>query len=444
MNPGDPLRKGQFMKNQNNGPNVSLNLNVRDLKQSATLRINELSNNLIREGKTVFKLGLGQSPFPVPDVVQNELKANTHQKDYLPVLGLRELRGVISSYLRKNHGVAYPPNNIMIGPGSKELMFILQLTCYGDLVIPTPSWVSYAPQAHIIGRNIHWLQTEATNNWKVTPEEINKLCKDDPHRPRLMILNYPANPHGCSYTEKELKAFAKVARKYGIILLADEIYGEIHHTGNHISIARFYPEGTIISTGISKWCGAGGWRLGIFAFPKSLTKLKDAMAVVASETYTSTSAPIQYATVRAFKGGISLETYLSHSRRILRGLAKLFHQKLTDADVSVVYPDGAFYLFPDFDNYREKLKAKNIYTSEDLSETLLKETGIATLPGADFGRPREELTLRLSYVDFNGAKALSESYQIPPDQELDAQFFYQHTMNCCNAVDRLVEWLGTL
>lgn len=432
------------MQRNSKSPHVNLNLNIRGLEQSATLRINELSNRLLRDGKTVYKLGLGQSPFPVPGVMQEELRANAHQKDYLPVFGLRALRGAVSGYLRKMHGVAYAPDDVMIGPGSKELMFILQLVFYGDIVIPIPSWVSYAPQAYIVGRHIHWLRTNADNRWKIDPDDINRLCAGDPDRPRLIILNYPANPHGCSYTEQELKALAKIARKYGIMILSDEIYGEIHHLGRHVSIARFYPEGTIISTGISKWCGAGGWRLGAFAFPRSQAPLKHAMGVVASETYTSTSAPIQFAAVRAFKGGMVLESYLSHARRILRGLAALLHRKLTDAGLAVALPDGAFYLFPDFAPFREQLRARGISTGAALSEALLKETGIAALPGSDFGMNPEDLTLRLSYVDFDGAKALAASYQIPPEQELDNAFFNQHAINCCLAVDRLVEWLEAL
>ena len=399
---------------------------------------------MIRDGQRIFKMGLGQSPFPVPEIVQAELRANAHQKDYLPVQGLRELCGEISNFLRRRHGLAYSPNNVMVGPGSKELMFILQLVCYGNLVIPTPSWVSYAPQATIVGHHISWLDTSAANHWKIDPDEIRRLCRPDPNRPRIMILNYPANPTGCSYTEDELKAIAEVAEEFGIILLSDEIYGEIHHTGNHVSIARFYPEGTIVSTGLSKWCGAGGWRLGVFAFPQSLTWLKDAMTVVASETYTSTSAPIQYAAVRAFKGDSTLEDYLHHSRRILRGLGQLLYKKLTDAQVNLASPDGAFYLFPDFGHYQKQLNAKGIYSSSQLSECLLKETGIAALPGSDFGRPAQELNLRLSYVDFDGAQALAGSSQVPWDQELGDAFFEQYTVNCYHAIDQLTQWLERL
>ena len=118
-------------------PDIHLNLNVRGLPLSATLRISELSNQLLREGRQVYKMGLGQSPFPVPESVQEELRTNAYQKDYLPVMGLRELRSEVSDFISRTEGVRYTPDNVMIGPGSKELMFIIQLVYYGDLVIRT-------------------------------------------------------------------------------------------------------------------------------------------------------------------------------------------------------------------------------------------------------------------------------------------------------------------
>ena len=140
----------------NDDPDIHLNLNVRGLPVSATLDINERSRQLINQGQKIFKFGLGQSPFPVPKVVEDELKKNAHQKDYLPVLGLYQLRQAVADYYNRILGLEFEPERVMIGPGSKELMFILQLAYYGDLVIPRPSWVSYAPQAHIIGRHIQW------------------------------------------------------------------------------------------------------------------------------------------------------------------------------------------------------------------------------------------------------------------------------------------------
>lgn len=423
-------------------PNVNLNLNVRGLAQSATLSINEQSCQLLREGREVYRMGLGQSPFPIPYAVVEELKANAHQKAYLPVKGLESLRESVAGYYHRSQGIECSAEDILIGPGSKELMFILQLVYYGDLVIPTPSWVSYAPQAYIIGRHIRWLPTRSKENWRLTPSEIEALCSKDPERPRIIIINYPNNPTGCSYTVGELKSLARVAKRYRAVLLSDEIYGELHHEGKHISIAKFYPEGTIISSGLSKWCGAGGWRLGTFLFPKSMHWLLDSMAVVASETYTATSAPIQYAAVRAFNGGLRIEKYLAHSRRILRTLGRLLAEKLQSAAIGVPTPQGGFYLFPDFCSFRDLLEKQGITTSDSFCEHLLEETGVAALPGSAFGRESYELTARLAYVDFDGARALAASEQIPLHQELTTGYLKHYCASPIEAVNRIIGWLG--
>ncbi|MFQ5601615.1 MAG: aminotransferase class I/II-fold pyridoxal phosphate-dependent enzyme, partial [Candidatus Krumholzibacteriia bacterium] len=175
---------------------VHLNLNVRGLRQSATVAVNDRCDELRREGKQVYKLGLGQSPFPVPRPVIEELRANAHQKAYLPVKGLENLREAVSEYHCRTQGLAGSAAHVLIGPGSTELMFLLQLVYYGDVVIPTPAWVSYAPQAHIIGRHIRWLHNKSENGWRLLPGELENLCVQDPGRPRVLVLNYPSNPTG--------------------------------------------------------------------------------------------------------------------------------------------------------------------------------------------------------------------------------------------------------
>ncbi|RLK48186.1 aspartate aminotransferase/hypothetical protein [Alkalispirillum mobile] len=420
-------------------PEIHLNLNVRDLGQSATLAINERSAALAADGRHVFRFGLGQSPFPIPAAVESELKANAHQKDYLPVKGLRNLREAVAEYHRRGQGVEVSAEDVMIGPGSKELMFILQLVYYGDLVIPTPSWVSYAPQAHIIGRQIRWVQTRYQNNWRLMPEDLERLCARDPSRPRILILNYPNNPTGETYSADELQALAQVARRYRVVLLSDEIYGELHHRGQHMSVARFYPEGTIISSGLSKWCGAGGWRLGTFAFPRGLHWLLEAMSVVASETYTSTSAPIQFAAVRAFQGGLEIEQYLQQSRRVLQALGQYCWRRLDGAGLHTPRPAGGFYLFPDFSPLREQLTARGIGTASQLCNQLLEDTGVALLPGSAFGRPDEELSARLAYVDFDGAKVLTAAGDEPAGP-LSDEFLTHSCPNVVNGIERLVRW----
>ncbi|MBW2688638.1 MAG: pyridoxal phosphate-dependent aminotransferase [Deltaproteobacteria bacterium] len=418
-----------------------LNLNVRGLPVSATLGINELSNRLLAEGRQVYKMGLGQSPFPVPVPVVEALQANAHQKDYLPVRGLPALQEAVAGYYQRTQHLNFNPEHILVGPGSKELMFILQLVYYGDLVIPTPSWVSYAPQAHIIGRHVHWLPTSRDNRWLLTPDELEKLCKQDPSKPRIVILNYPNNPTGCSYTDDELKALAEVARTYQIIILSDEIYGELDFDGAHVSIARHYPEGTIISGGLSKWCGAGGWRLGTFAFPAALDWLLEGMAVVSSETFTATSAPIQYAAVRAFKGGPLIENYLIQSRRILQTLCTTACGRLAEAGAIIAPPKGSFYIFPDFSPLKEKLSARGIHTSGEMCERILEETGVAILPGSAFGRPDHELTTRLALVDFDGSKALIGAERYPLSEPLPAEFMDSCCFKVSEAIGKLCDWM---
>jgi aspartate aminotransferase len=412
------------------------------MSPSVTLAINERCNELRHAGRRVFKLGLGQSPFPIPRPVVDELKAQAHQKDYLAVKGLWDLREAVAHYHARSQGMTCAGEDVLVGPGSKELMFLLQLVFYGDLVIPTPTWVSYAPQAQIIGRKVHWLRTTAEHDWRLMPEEIEQLCAVDPDRPRIVVLNYPANPTGYTYSTERLKELARVARRYRVVLLSDEIYGELHHKGQHVSVARFYPEGTIVSGGLSKWCGAGGWRLGTFTFPRSLSWLLDAMATAASETYTTTCAPIQYAAVRAFHGGMEIERYLWLSRRILGALGRWTARRLGSGGVPIREPLGAFYVFPDFSPIAERLTSRGIRTSPQMCERLLEDTGVAILPGTGFGRPAEELTARIAYVDFDGPRVLAAAEQLPRNAALDEAFLRQYCAPVLEAIDRLCDWIG--
>jgi len=423
---------------------VSLNLDVRGLGPSATLAINERSNELRQQGTMIYKFGLGQSPFPVPQPVVEALRLHASEKNYLPVKGLPELREAVARFHRLKDHVDVQTEGVLIGPGSKELMFLLQIVFYGEIIIPTPCWVSYVPQAKILGRKLRLVSTTFEEGWRISPQQLMDVCEseDDVYRPRLLILTYPNNPNGVSYSTEELKAIAEVARKFEIILLSDEIYGQLHYKGEHVSVAQFYPEGTIISSGLSKWCGAGGWRLGTFSFPPSLDWLLEGMAAVASETYTSVSAPIQCAAVRAFRGGIRIERYLWHSRRILEKLGHWCADTLSQAGVRVHKPVGAFYLFPDFSLLAGRLAERGIHDSPTLCEQLLQDTGVAMIPGVSFERPPEELTARMAYVNFDGAKALTASESIPLHDALPDSFIHTWCPEVVTATEKIVDWLS--
>ena len=416
-----------------------LNPNVLGLPPSATLAINERSNELISQGRKVYKLGLGQSPFPVPRPVVEALRRAAPEKDYLPVRGLRPLREEVTEFLHRRHGIERARRQVLVGPGSKELIFMTQLAYAGELLVPSPSWVSYAPQARIIGRRVTWLPTTLEDGWKLLPSTLDDYCSASPGIPRLLILNYPNNPTGVSYSEAELAALADVARRHQLLVISDEIYADLDHHGRTASIAHHYPEGTVVSTGLSKWCGAGGWRLGVFSFPEELEWLCGAMAAIASETFTSVSAPIQYAGIEAFRGGPEIERYLELCRAILRELGSYSATLLRDAGCRLPPVDGAFYLFPEFSAVAESLRKRGIEDSPGLAEHLLQDTGVATLPGSVFGRPRTELALRLSYVNFDGEKALAAAED---GETVDGEFIRKHCPDTVEAMRRIAGWMA--
>ncbi|MFH1531877.1 MAG: aminotransferase class I/II-fold pyridoxal phosphate-dependent enzyme [Pseudomonadota bacterium] len=421
---------------------ISLNLDIRGIGHSPTLAINERSAALQAEGRQIHRLGLGQSPFPVPEPVVEALRRHAGEKDYLPVMGLPALRRAVADYHFRKEGVRADPNDVLIGPGSKELMFLAQLCYYGDLVVPTPCWVSYAPQARMLGRKVRLLPTNFAHRWRLSSQQLEALCEEDPDRPRLVILNYPGNPEGSTYRKSRLQDLARVARRYKVILLSDEIYGPLRFDGEHQSVARYYPEGTIVSGGLSKWCGAGGWRLGTFIFPESLRWLRDAMSAAASETYTSVSAPIQHAAITAFEGCAEIDDYLVHARRILSALGHRCTAKLREVGAHMVEPQGGFYVFPDFTALAPRLAARGIRTSVDLCTGLLEEAGVAVLPGTAFNRDPLELTFRIAYVNFNGAAALQASRETSPNLPLDEAWLRARCPETLAAIDRIAAWMN--
>ncbi len=426
----------------NSNQSAGVNPNIQGLKKSATLAINEQSRELSRGGKKIFRFGFGQSPFPVPQTVVQSLRENAACKDYLPVEGLGELRAAVAEFHARKHGLHFSKDDVFIGPGSKELMFILQLVYESELLLPAPSWVSYAPQAAMIGRDTKWLNASFSDDWRLTPETLAQHCEKAPSARRLLILNCPGNPTGGTYTADQLAELAEIARKHKVIILSDEIYGELHHRGEHVSIGRFYPEGTIVSSGLSKWCGAGGWRLGTFAVPPQMQWIRKAMGVVGSETFSTASAPVQFAAVTAFANGAEIESYLTNSRRILQALGNRAASLLRDFGVSVVRPDGAFYLFPDFSPLKEKFARRGITNSVEFCQALLEETGVALLPGIDFGRPAEELTTRLAYVNFDGGKALEAAERLASTDQINDQFLEEFCGDTLAGVKKLCDWLS--
>ena len=399
---------------------------VKNLKPSSTLLINETSRKLEEQGKKIFKFGFGQSPFKVPEGIVEELKNNAHQNKYLPMQGLSELREVVAKYTSTKKKYNYKSENVIIGPGSKELMFLLHVIFDGEIILPAPSWVSYAPQA-ILGRNkTQILQTKRENNWFPTASEIEEIILKDKNKNYLLFLNSPNNPSGqiC----ENLEAIADIAKKYNLIILSDEIYSELSFKDNYKSISNFCPEKAIVSTGLSKWCGAGGWRLGYFLVPNSLIEIKNMINVLASETFSAVSAPIQYAAIKAYKSDYS--HYINKSRNILSAVGSYVYENLKSNKVLINEPQGGFYLMPEFLN-------KKFNSSAEMCDSILNDTGVALLPGSDFGFDKNKMLARLSFTDFDGQKFMNK---IDVNQKIDNDLINEFAPKIIEGVDKLKKW----
>ena len=404
--------------------------NILKLKQSSTLVINEKCKELIGRGKKVYQFGFGQSPFPVPSKIVDALKNNAHRKEYLPIQGLEKLRHSISNNLRKKTGVDYPKENIVITPGSKEAMLLLHVAFNGEIILSAPSWVSYEPQA-IIGRNkVHWIQTSRENNWFPTAKQLEKKIKSIKKKNLIFILNSPNNPSGTICNN--LKELAEVAKKYDLIILSDEIYTDLTFCNKYESISQYYPEKTFISGGLSKWCGAGGWRVGFFAVPDGLSELLENIKTLASESYSTVNSPAQFAAVEAYEGDFS--EYKSKTINILKSVGNYVYNNLKSNKVLINPPQGAFYLMPEFPNKKYK-------NSTELCKSILDDTGVAMLPASDFGFNPKKMLTRLCYIDFDGSDFLNAPIN---GKLLDDITIEKYAPNVVDCIQKLSNWAKNL
>ena len=217
-----------------------------------------------------------------------------------------------------------------------------------------------------------------------------------------------------------------------MIILSDEIYSQLNFNDQYKSISNYYPEGTIVSTGLSKWCGAGGWRLGFFAIPNELENFKNSLKILCSESFTSVSAPIQYAAIEAYKGDHS--KYLDDVKKILSFTANYAYENLKSNAINIIKPEGGFYLLPEFTNAK-------FSTSSEMCRDILNKTGVALLPGSDFGLASNRMLARLSYTDFNGNNFLKNTLG---SKKLDTADLKKNAPNIVEGIAALKDWSNSL
>lgn len=421
-----------------------INIRTQSLKPSATLLINQKINNLRNEGKTIYHFGFGQSPFPVPHKIVEELIKHANCNQYLPTLGLPGLRKEIANFLEIHQNIDADDTSIFIGPGSKELLFQTILILNGTYLIPKGSWVSYLPQIKLNNKNYALLETFFENNYKLQPHVLESYCKKSVAKNNILILNSPNNPTGAVYSKDELNDLAEICRKYDVTVLSDEIYSQLTFQNPHAtSISNYYPEKTIVFGGLSKVFAAGGYRLGYLFIPANLHFLKKTYTSLFSETFSAVSAPIQYAAIEAFKFQKEVKESVEDSVVILHTLAKFVHHILTQANINCTNPEGGFYILVDFSYYTNQLSNLNLDNSISLANYLLDHYSVALLPGTDFYFSPNEFVFRLAYVDFDGKIALNE-YQKNKNIPLDLKFIETFAPNIFNGVQKIIDFVNSI
>lgn len=404
------------------------------LTPSPTLHLNERIQALWAQGQTVYHMGFGESRFPAHPKLVAALQAHAHQTSYLAGQGLLPLREAAAGFYSRQFRHPVSAGQLIIGPGSKALMFAIQMALAADLIVPTPSWVSYVPHAGLLGRTAHAIPATAASGYQWDVAALDAVVRQVNNPAKLLVLNSPNNPTGQMFTADFLRQLADYCRQHHIWVLSDEIYGLVPHGRQpHHSMAEFYPEGTLVLGGLSKHLSLGGWRLGTAVLPATAEgrTLMHALVGLASEIWSSPSAPIQYAAVVAYQDDPEIAAYVGLCAHLHAARTQHVWSWLNELGVPCAQPAGGFYLFPNFDRWRAPLARLGVYTADDLATYLLEHYHIATLPGTVFGTPAHDLSLRLatSYLDMETAPQAADllaAYRAHPQHDYLLEHHHPH------------------
>ena len=358
-----------------------------------------------------YGFAFGQSPFPVPKLIQEALTKNSNKGEYAAVPGIPELRSAISKYNKHYFSMDISPERIYVGPGTKELIFNLLEILHGTVILPTPAWLGYLPQIRFLHKNYHMLPTRA--NKKISPSDLRKLALRLQDRQKILILNNPNNPTGLLYDQLELEEIADVCREQNIAVISDEIYAQTtFNFSKFVSMGKIYPEGTFVTNGLSKSHAAGGYRLGYVIFPQHAVDLKAQFKKILATEYTAVSTPIQHAAVAGFEISSDMDEYFEITRNIHHIMGEYVHDTLLEIDgVKATKPDATFYLLADFNSFATDLQKVKISTSQKLSESLMVHPYHTAIVGGDsLVLERTDFSARIAYVDYDGAKVF-ENYK---------------------------------
>ena len=368
-----------------------------DLTKRFNKQLDKIQVSLIRQFDQVIstipgvlRLTLGEPDFTTPEHVKEAAKRaiDQNQSYYTGMSGLLTLRQAASDFVREKYQLDYAPENeILVTIGATEALSatLTAILEEGDKVLlPAPAYPGYEPIVNLVGAEVVEIDT-TENGFVLTPEMLEKAIIEQGDKLKAVILNYPANPTGITYSREQLEALAAVLRKYEIFVVCDEVYSELTYTGeNHVSLGTMLRDQAIIINGLSKSHAMTGWRLGFIFAPANFTS-----QLIKSHQYLVTAANTmaQHAAVEALTAGKNdaepmKKEYIQRRDYII--------EKMTNLGFEIIKPDGAFYIFA-------KIPAGYNQDSFAFLKDFAQKKAVAFIPGAAFGRYGEGY-VRISYA----------------------------------------------
>jgi aspartate aminotransferase len=375
---------------------------------SATLAANEAIAARRAAGQEVLALGFGEAGIPVHPLLSQRLAKAAGEIAYGPVAGIDPAREAAAGYWTRR-GLTTDAGDVLLGPGSKPLLFALLHAAGGDVVLPAPAWVSYAAQAQLLGRDPIRVPVPRGEGGVPDAEAMDaavRAARRAGRHPRVVVVTLPDNPTGRLASEGSVKALCEAARELDLVIVADEIYRDLVFDDVAFpSPAAWAPERTVTTTALSKNYALGGWRVGAARFPASPlgARLRESVRGIASEIWSSTPMPMQHAAAYAWSDPRELVDRVAAARRLHGAVANAVAEVFAGVGCEVMPPQGGFYVWPDFSPLREVLAERwGVGGSGDIARVLMDEFGVAVIQGDAFGDEPAALTVRVAVTGIYG------------------------------------------
>lgn len=369
---------------------------INSLPVSQTLAMAAKARELKTQGKDIISLSLGEPDFNTPDFIKNAAieAINQDYNSYTPVDGYLELKEAICAKFKRDNGLNYEPNQIVVSTGAKQsIANVAQvlLNPGDEVLLPAPYWVSYSAIATLCEATFIEIPSTIDKDFKITPEQLEAAITP---KTKMVFFNSPNNPSGTIYSEEEVRALAKVLEKYpDIYILSDEIYEHINYGTKPFSFAAIESiyDRTITVNGLAKAFAMTGWRIGYIGAPSWIAK---ACTKMQGQVTSGTNCIAQRAAITAVSAPVSKVQYMVDEFKTRRDMVLELLGEIDGLKLNV--PDGAFYIFPDVSSFFGKtLQGRNIDNASDFSMFLLEEANVATVTGDAFGAPN---CIRMSYA----------------------------------------------